>query len=210
MPRPSTSCARGLDTDTMLHQLDALLAPLYFWLFAGIAVLCGCGLLICRHPINGAINLIGTMLALSGIYALLDSPFLAVLQVMVYAGAIMMLLVFVIMVLNQARDHAVPYPGLGSLAALIIPMTLGSVLVWSAQARPVVADTQALRGSVDAVSTALFDVANNGYWLLFELTGVLLLAAAVSAVLLSKRKLEAPPEETPARDAAAGVNEGGH
>jgi NADH-quinone oxidoreductase subunit J len=178
----------------MLHQLDALLAPLYFWLFAGMALLCACGLLISRHPINGAVNLIGAMVALSGIYALLDSPFIAVLQVLVYAGAIMMLVVFVIMVLNQARDHAVPYPGLGALPALIIPVALGGVLVWNAQAHAPATDAQAVRGSVDALSATLFAVADNGYWLLFELTGVLLLIAAVAAVLLSKRSLDAPPE----------------
>ena len=57
----------------MFYSLDAILGPAYFWLFAGIATLCGIGLLLARHPINGAIYLIGVMLSLSGIYALLNS-----------------------------------------------------------------------------------------------------------------------------------------
>lgn len=189
-----------------LHSLDAILAPLYFGIFAAVAVVCGLGLILCRHPINGAINLIGTMVALSGIYALLDSPFLAVLQVLVYAGAIMMLVVFVIMVLNQARDHVVPGLGLGSLLPLAVPVALGAVLVWSVESlQPIARDPKAARGTVDAVAATMFDMTTGGWWLLFELTGVLLLAAAVAAVLLAKRSLDAPAEDAPATG-----HEGGH
>src|SRR4051812_37494297 len=92
----------------MFPQLSAQLGPIYFWLFAVIATACGLNLLLSRHPLNGAISLIGVMLSLSGLYAILHSPFVAVLQVLVYAGAIMMLMVFVMMVLNQAKDHQVP------------------------------------------------------------------------------------------------------
>jgi NADH-quinone oxidoreductase subunit J len=176
----------------MLHELDALLSPLYFWLFAGTAVLCGIGLLFSRHPIAAAINLVGTMIALSGIYALLDSPFIAVLQVLVYAGAIMMLVIFVIMVLNQARDHAVPLPGIETLPVLVLPVVLGVVLVAAAQQSTGAVDAKAVRGGVEPVAATLFDLGNNGYWLLFELTGLLLLVAAVAAVLLAKRHLESP------------------
>lgn len=190
----------------MLPELDAILAPLYFGLFAAVAVLCGLGLIICRHPINGAINLIGTMIALSGIYALLDSPFLAVLQVLVYAGAIMMLVVFVIMVLNQARDHSVPGITVTALVPLAVPVALGAVLVTASERiQPIARDAKAARGSVDAVATMMFDMTGGGWWLLFELTGVLLLAAAVAAVLLAKKKLDAPAEDAPNHG-----HEGGH
>jgi NADH:ubiquinone oxidoreductase subunit 6 (subunit J) len=113
----------------MFHDLDLILGPAFFWSFALISVLCGTGLLLARHPINGAIHLVGVMLSLSGIYALLNSPFLAVLQVLVYAGAIMMLVVFVIMVLNQAKDHIIPQFDWYSLVALPLPVVLGFALV---------------------------------------------------------------------------------
>lgn len=182
----------------MLPALDQFLQPLYFFVFAGIAVLCSVGMMFSRHPINGAINLIATMISLSGIYALMHSPFLAVLQVLVYAGAIMMLVVFVIMVLNQAKDHAVPYPSLRSMFPLLIPLIVGAVLAASAESRPLLQDAHAVRGTVDSVATMMFDTASNGYWLLFELTGVLLLVAAVGAVLLSKRHLETPADDSDA------------
>lgn len=184
----------------MFHQLDASLATTYFLVFSGIAMLCGLGLLLARHPINGAINLIGVMLSLSGIYALLESPFLAVLQVLVYAGAIMMLVVFVIMVLNQAKDHVVPVFDWFSLVALPLPVVVGFALVHTLSATPAAAGAQPVRGEVAAMATSMFDLGAGGpgYYLLFELTGVLLLAAVVGAVVLAKRKLDSPPPEAPA------------
>src|ERR1051325_7644463 len=92
----------------MFPELSACLGTIYFYLFAAIALICGLLLLTSRHPISGAISLIGDMLRLSGLYAILQSPFIAVLQVLVYAGAIMMLVVFVIMVLNQGKDDVLP------------------------------------------------------------------------------------------------------
>ncbi len=268
----------------MLHALDAILGPAYFWLFAGIAMLCGLGLLLSRHPINGALYLIGVMLSLSGIYALLHSPFLAVLQVLVYAGAIMMLVIFVIMVLNQAKEHIIPVFDWFSLTGLILPVVLGGSLVVTAcnvkssfnvddKAGIIVAPTanqststvefkavdagdgatyawdfgdqqkaggrevvhtyqktgtytatlsiensankngaasvtfnavNVPRGEVSILAATMFnnEEAGPGYYLLFELIGVLLLAAVVGAVVLAKRNLDSPPPPT--------VNEEGH
>jgi NADH:ubiquinone oxidoreductase subunit 6 (subunit J) len=267
----------------MFHSLDAILGPAYFWLFAGIAVLCGIGLLLARHPINGAIHLIGVMLSLSGIYALLNSPFLAVLQVLVYAGAIMMLVVFVIMVLNQAKEHTIPVFDWFSLVGLVLPVVLGAALVgtaatgsapafrtedkggliispaadqssgtvwfsaidagdgatyaWDfgdktsgggrsvnhdyAQSGVYVASLTISgakdaarngsasvtfksiavpRGEIGLLSATMFDTRAKGpgYYLLFELVGVVLLAAVVGAVVLAKRSLDSAPPEQPA------------
>jgi NADH:ubiquinone oxidoreductase subunit 6 (subunit J) len=120
----------------MFHAYDASIGSCFFWAFALITVVCGTGLLLARHPINGAINLIGVMLSLSGIYALLNSPFLAVLQVLVYAGAIMMLVVFVIMVLNQAKDHVIPQFDWFSLVALPLPVAIGAAMIAVLSASP--------------------------------------------------------------------------
>jgi|GEM_PF-548407 NADH-quinone oxidoreductase subunit J len=265
----------------MFHILDPYLGPAFFWSFALISVLCGTGLFLARHPINGAINLIGVMLSLSGIYALLNSPFLAVLQVLVYAGAIMMLVVFVIMVLNQAKDHIIPQFDWFSLVALPLPVVLGFAMVSVLTKGPTVvvaggeagrielpkdasnsltvqfraADAganavyswdfgdqnrstgrevvhrfakpgsytatlsvsdgtpalrsatvtvpvnDAVRGGVQALANSMFDTRRSGpgYYLLFELIGVLLLAAVVGAVVLAKRNLDSPePPAAPA------------
>lgn len=185
----------------MFESLNHSLGMAYFGAFALIAVACAVGMLIVRHPLNGAVNLVGVMLALSGIYALLDSPFMAVLQVLVYAGAIMMLVVFVIMVLNQAKDHRVPGFDWLSLVTLSLPTVIGFLLVKTVkidlQAAP-----DAKRAGAEVIAPHLFNVTASGpgYYLLFELIGILLLVAVVAAVLLAKRSLDTPADATDAVD----------
>jgi NADH-quinone oxidoreductase subunit J len=186
----------------MFANLDAFLGPAYFWIFATAAVLCGIGLLLSRHPLAGAIHLIGVMLSLSGLYALFMSPFLAVVQVLVYAGAIMMLVVFVIMVLNQAQDHVVPFFDRLGIVALALPVCLGVVIIHTLHGAAMAGSApaaQPVRGTVEAVASRMFDeqAGGPGYYLLFEITGVVLLAAVVAAVLLAKRTLDSPPEPAP-------------
>lgn len=266
----------------MFHSLDAILGPAYFWLFSAVAMMCGLGLLLARHPINGAIHLIGVMLSLSGIYALLNSPFLAVLQVLVYAGAIMMLVVFVIMVLNQAKEHTIPLFDWFSLTGLLLPLALGAALITTIapatqgafarddKAGLILSPTmdqstgvvgfaavdagegaayawefgdknvgngrelshayasagtftakltisgaksagrngtasvtfQAVavpRGEIALLSATMFDIRTKGpgYYLLFEMVGVILLAAVVGAVVLAKRTLESAAPNKP-------------
>lgn len=185
----------------MFENLNAVLGPLYFWIFAITALLSALGLVfVSRHPLSGALNLIGVMLSLAGIYAILHSPFLGVLQVLVYAGAIMMLVVFVIMVLNQAKDHQVPRFDGFSLAAFVLPAVIGFCLVGFLAKQSLKASETAVRAGIEPISVRLFDLSAGGpgYYILFELIGVLLLVAVVAAVLLAKRRLDTPA--TPADD----------
>jgi NADH-quinone oxidoreductase subunit J len=181
----------------MFESLNGIIGPVYFAAFALFAISCAVGLLLCRHPLSGALNLVGVMLSLSGIYALLDSPFLAVLQILVYAGAIMMLVVFVIMVLNQAKDHTVPGFDWFAVSSMALPLLIGGLLVKTAGiAIPRAAGAQ--RAGAEVLAKPLFDVTANGpgYYLLFELIGIVLLIAVVAAVLLAKRTLDTPVAET--------------
>lgn len=171
---------------------DQLIATASFWTFAVLAVACSVGLLASRHPIKGAVCLIGVMLSLAGLYAVLHSPFIAVLQVLVYAGAIMMLVVFVIMVLNQGEDHAVPRGDRTSLLVGVLPLLVCAIVVAALGKVPLVEHPEAARGGLQRIAATLFDTgrASQGWWLLFELGGLLLLAAVVGAVLLAKRRLD--------------------
>lgn len=195
----------------MFPHLDQQLGSIYFTLFALIAVLCAGGLLIARHPIKGAICLIGVMLSLSGIYALLHSPFIAVLQVLVYAGAIMMLLVFVIMVLNKAEDHEVPRFDRLSTLGLAVPVLIALVVSSIISSVPLEQHAATPRAGIEQVASGLFSTAprSGGYYLLFEIGGLLLLAAVVGAVLLAKRSLETPVEGGD-HDVAPAHGHGGH
>src|SRR6201981_399670 len=84
--------------------MDALL----FMIFAAIAVVCGISLVLQTHPISSALSLIGVMGALAGLYLLLGGEFIAAAQLIVYAGAIMVLFIFVIMLLNAGTERPAP------------------------------------------------------------------------------------------------------
>jgi NADH-quinone oxidoreductase subunit J len=184
---------------------DHAIANAYFALFALVCIVCSGGVLLSKHPLNAAVHLIGVMLGIAGIYALLGSPFLGVIQVLVYAGAIMMLVVFVIMVLNRARDHEVPRFDWWSVPAAILPLSLLGMLGRTLSAANAPADAGAVRGEIAPIARAMFDTTagGSGYWLLFEIVGVLLLVAIVAAVLLAKRSLDTPEH-------VAGVADEGH
>jgi NADH-quinone oxidoreductase subunit J len=140
-----------------------------------------------RNPTYSAFGLIVTLGSLSGIFGLLGSPFIAVLQVVVYAGAIMVLFLFVIMLLNVKReDHQAgggrAFKGTASFLALLLTLEMGSVLVGSSLGPPPVA----FDASTKTMAVVLFSAP---YLYVFEATSVLLLAALVGAVVLAKKDL---------------------
>jgi NADH-quinone oxidoreductase subunit J len=185
-----------------MSDINHLVFLICFGLLGGTALGGALGLLTTRHPLHGALYLIGVMASLAGLYLLLDSPFLGVLQILVYAGAIMMLVVFVIMVLNRAKDDEARRPDILSLLGALVPVALAALIV------PQLAGTglatrhgEAYRGEVPAIAEHLFRTeGGQGYWLLFQLIGVLLLVAIVAAVLLAKRTLDTPADADAAKD----------
>ena len=164
---------------------------LAFYAFGAIAI--GASLLVIaqRNPIYSVLLLIGSFGALSGLYVLLDAPFVAVIQIVVYAGAIMVLFLFVVMLLNaphedtefDERVHPLLRPGplrFGAFLALVLAVEL-----WWALARG--GDTGAFPGgsvtSVSAIGKSLF----TDYAFPFEVTSILILVAMVGAVVLARR-----------------------
>jgi NADH-quinone oxidoreductase subunit J len=156
-----------------------------FWLFAIVGVGCGIMVVFHRNPMSSAIYLVVTMLCLAGFYALLAGPFVAVIQVLVYAGAVMVLILFVIMMLNLQEETLEREGGMVTwiLAGLI---GLGLVMAVVRQFPHTPAGTpEAAFGTIEAVGNKLFTV----YMLPFELTSVLLLVAIIGAVVLAKRRM---------------------
>jgi NADH-quinone oxidoreductase subunit J len=170
-----------------------MFATMCFILFAAICLVSACALLISRHPINGAMALVLNMLSLAGIYTLVHSTFLGVLQILVYAGAVMMLIVFVIMILNGAKETKLPRMDKLGLCAILAVFS-GALLLFGAFSKTDLQENPtSITGSVAAISENLFDISSKadvggGYFILFELTGFILLCAMVSAVFLAKRK----------------------
>ncbi len=158
-----------------------------FIIFGVICVAGAVNLLAQKHPINSALSLVVVMGALAGLYLLLGAEFLAAIQVIVYAGAIMVLFVFVIMLLNAGEEEHTR----GSKIALLfgVPgMVVGSVLVaWMLiRSQPSARDVAvgSLYGSADKIGHLLF----KDYLLPFEITSVLILIAIMGAVVLARRE----------------------
>jgi NADH-quinone oxidoreductase subunit J len=168
-----------------------MIIDVLFYVFAGLAVLSG-GLVVLnpfsRSPVTSAMFLVVTILALAGLFVLLHAFFLAAVQVLVYAGAVMVLFLFVIMMLDLKEEQRQPLGWIRLGAALAAS---GGFLVlclrhWPALSAVEKAGPAPLEGSAPALGQMLL----TGYLLPFELVSILLLVAMVGVVVLTKKDLK--------------------
>jgi len=167
-----------------------------FYVFATITIAASLGVVGQRNPMYSVMLLITSFGALAGLYVLLDAPFTAVTQIIIYAGAIMVLFLFVVMLLNVPREEAPP------VAALVGPTTLkiGAVLsvllaaeiVWALTRVGLgvfIEDTTGGRpvSDVGRIGARLFN-AVDGHAFAFEVTSILILVAMVGAVILARKE----------------------
>ena len=161
---------------------------LLFLLFAAMAVGCALSMVTQRHPLYSAISLIGVFVSLACLYVMLAAPFIAAVQVIVYAGAIMVLVVFVIMLLNVEQEER----RTGRLKFLVpVAVVLAATLI--AEVAFILVSVQDFRvtpasgasnvGTTHSIGSALF----TQYLLPFEITSILLLMAIVGAMTLARR-----------------------
>jgi NADH-quinone oxidoreductase subunit J len=163
-----------------------------FYFFGALAVIASLLVIAQRNPVYSVLLLIASFGALSGLYILLDAPFAAAVQIIVYAGAIMVLFLFVVMLLNaphedtdyDERTHPLLRPGpmrFGAVLAVALVAELAWALVRSA---PPSTFSNAPVTSVSAIGRSLF----TDYALQFEVTSILILVAMVGAVLMARRE----------------------
>lgn len=160
-----------------------------FYLFSLIAVASALLFVTRRNPVPAALWLVNVMFALSGLYVMLDAPFVGAVQVLVYAGAIMVVFVFVVMLLNLGRTEITDLRALGArLGAGLVGLALvANLLVVQRGGIPRTALAPATDNVVTPVASSLF----SDYLVAFELTSVVLLVAVVGAVLLAKKRVQA-------------------
>jgi NADH-quinone oxidoreductase subunit J len=160
-----------------------------FYVFAAIALGSSLAMVMQRNPIAAAMNLVLTMFSLAALFALLNAHFLAAIQLLVYAGAVMVLFVFVIMFLNLQDEQLVPVKRtilhVAGVALAIFALYQLRELVRRTPDAPLAA-LDAKFGTTAAIGRLLF----SDYLLPFELTSVLILAAIVGAVVLAKRRID--------------------
>jgi NADH-quinone oxidoreductase subunit J len=171
------------------------MTELLWWIFAATAIGGAIGMIVARNPVASLLFLVLTFFSLAAIYVLLGAHFLAATQVIVYAGAIMVLFLFTIMLLNLGHDYhsdvrrglwiVVGFVCAGLIGfALTRSLTLPEVTAASANGATIDAAVREL-GAVGAIGQPLF----RDFIVAFELTSLLLLVAAVGAVLLAKRRV---------------------
>ncbi|CAG0937816.1 NADH-quinone oxidoreductase subunit J [Candidatus Brocadiaceae bacterium] len=164
-----------------------------FYIVATITVVSGVYLIFEKNPVFGALYLIQTMVSIAVLYILLEAQFVAAVQIIVYAGAIMVLFLFVIMLLNldikEEAKNALPFQ---RIPAILMGIALFTVI-------GIVIKSKLMQGKHDQYTTAYVNSMGNTklignllfteYLLPFEITSILLFVAAIGAIMLAKRKL---------------------
>jgi NADH-quinone oxidoreductase subunit J len=167
---------------------EGLFYQFHFYLFGLIAVASAVTFVTRRSPVAAALWLVTTMFSLAAMYVMMDAHFVGAIQVLVYAGAIMVVFLFVIMLLNLGHASEIAdMKGKGArlVAAAVGLALLAQILVMSRQSLP--AQLPELAPGSNVV-TAVADPLFRQYLLAFEVTSVLLLAAIVGAVVLARKR----------------------
>lgn len=161
-----------------------------FFLLSLVIVCTGIGVVVSRNPINSALNLVCNLIAVAGVFALLEAHFLATVQVIVYAGAIVVLVLFVLMLLNLKVEVPTRKSTILTAVAVLsgivfLAAAVPSILDFFSQVgRPQIGAAPAAVGSVKAIGRVLY----TQYVFTFEAASVLIMAAIAGAVMLAKRK----------------------
>jgi NADH-quinone oxidoreductase subunit J len=155
-----------------------------FFALSVIAIAGAISLILQRHPIHSALSLIVVMVALAGLYLLLGAEFISAMQIIVYAGAIMVLFIFVIMLLNAGEEERTNFSRMATYFGVPLAVVLAAGLAWWVSSGALaLAGTPSEVTSTRSLSAMLF----REYAFPFELTSVLILIAILGAVVLAQR-----------------------
>jgi NADH-quinone oxidoreductase subunit J len=168
------------------------LHEILFWFLSAMAIGCALGVILSRNPVKSVLFLIATFFAISGHYVLMNAQFLAVVNVIVYAGAIMVLFLFVIMLMNLNADAEPQKSRLVQFAAVLSGGALFLVII-AALKTANIANTASIGsdseiGLIKNLGQALF----KDYVLPFEVSSVLFLSAMIGAMVIGKKEEAAP------------------
>jgi len=169
------------------------MSTIFFFILAAVSVISAILIIAQRNPVASALYLIVTLCSQAMLYLLLGASFLAVIQIIVYAGAIMVLFLFVIMLLNLRRDEFGPDK---KKTQRVLAFTLGAVWLIQVVAitkfglskmnfSPVTPEAALETGSVQSIGKSLF----TEYLYPFEITSILLLVAILGSIVLAKKKI---------------------
>ena len=172
-----------------LHPLTCMSA-LLFWIFALLMLVFGVGVIINRSPVASALNLVVSFLGLAALFISLDAYFIGIIQVLVYAGAVMVLFLFIIMLLDLRAERLRKINWVASAGGVTVALALLMQIFYVVGNLP-----STKRGFPPLARSTIDDVHNIGlllfgsYNLPFQIIGVVVLVATIGVVVLSKREL---------------------
>jgi NADH-quinone oxidoreductase subunit J len=168
---------------------------LFFYAFAATSVIGALLVVLQRNPVYSVLALIFAFFGLSGLYVLLEAPFVAVVQIIIYAGAIMVLFLFTVMLLNVPREDAAEWDRshplyrpmavrIGAVLALLLALELGWALSRTTGLAGAIGEERAGVSSVAELGRVLF----TDYMFAFEVTSILIIVSMVGAVVLARKR----------------------
>jgi NADH-quinone oxidoreductase subunit J len=168
-----------------------------FYGFGAVAVIGALLVVLQKNPVYSVLSLIGAFFGLSGLYVLLEAPFVAVVQIIIYAGAIMVLFLFTVMLLNVPREDAAEWDRahplyrpmavrIGGVLAVLLALELGWALSRTAGLGGPIGEERPAVSSVTELGKVLF----TDYMFAFEVTSILIIASMVGAVVLARKRDE--------------------
>ena len=175
--------------------MEAIIKTVLFYSFSSAAVISAVFVVVKKNPVTSAMNLIVTFFSISGIYVIINSQFIAVMQVLVYAGAITVLILFVIMLLNlhpsdiQQKNNIVPRALLAVFMVTLMALSLVTIVLYgqfSGDKGGITSQVLSEKGSVQIIARSMF----SKYLLPFELVSLLLTVAIIGVVILSRGGLK--------------------
>ena len=166
-----------------------------FYGFGAVAVIGALLVVLQKNPVYSVLSLIGAFFGLSGLYVLLEAPFVAVVQIIIYAGAIMVLFLFTVMLLNVPREDASEWDRahplyrpmavrVGGVLAVLLALELGWALSRTSGLTTAIGEERPAVSSVTELGKVLF----TDYMFAFEVTSILIIASMVGAVVLARKR----------------------
>jgi len=169
--------------------MEPVATTFFFYLLAGLAILGGVLVITRKNPVHSALALILTLLAIAGLYLMLYAPFVAGVQIILYAGGIMVLFLFVIMLVNIERSQKEHQFNGQWMVGLLAAVALGGLFMGVfVKGRALFPEPAAKFAETDNTQK-IADLLYSNYMLAFEIASLLLLVAIVGAVVMAKKRI---------------------
>ena len=161
----------------------------FFYLLSGLALIGGILVITRKNPVHCALALIVTLLALAGLYLMLYAPFVACVQIILYAGGIMVLFLFVIMLVNVARTEKEEQFNKQWIAGFLAALALGGLFVYVFVKGKAVFPDRVIQIPEQTNTQQIANLLYGQYMFAFEIASLLLLVAIIGAVVMAKRRI---------------------